>query len=246
MTGVVELLASAGESAPVQRVRNYHLSDRAASPRPRDFLTAMRRTGGAVCVRVADPSGVRFARFAGSDPDSDADWELAAPDSPRARATVEAVDAERVRRLLREGHPELVAREAVRTAFEASDSSAGAVTDGGLRTEAGEEPVRVGGYADLLGDPALDRADAEALAGALPTAPGEVAFRLPRALAAEVVLRSVDGSDRVFVAERVPDRETVGSHYVRQGRRGCRVPKAEVRRYELADGASASERPESA
>lgn len=40
MTGVAQLLTAAGESAPVQRVRNYY---RTASPRPRNFLTAMGR-----------------------------------------------------------------------------------------------------------------------------------------------------------------------------------------------------------
>lgn len=253
MRGVAELLATAGESAPIQRVREYHLSDRTASPRPRDFLTAMRETDGEVCVRLPDPSGDQFVRFAGpeSGPNSDTgpNWERADPRWPRGPATVEAIDAERLRGWLREGRPELVAHEAVREAFEdPEDALPGVATDGGPKGRTAEDPILVRRYADLLADPALDRADAEALAGALPTGRDEVAVRIPLGLAEESVLRSVARSDRVFVAEAVSDRETAGSYYLRQGRRGCRVPKAEARVYELAGGASigasASERSE--
>lgn len=132
MTAVAELLASAGESAPMQRVRNYHLTDRAARPRVRDFLTAMRRTGGAVCVRWTGPPGDRLVRYVGDDASTDG------------------------------------------------------TGSGGIGSD------RTGS----------DRT----------------------------------GTDRVFVGEAVPERETGRAYYVRQHRRGCRVPKAEATVYELADG----------
>ena len=99
-------------------------------------------------------------------------------------------------------------------------------------------PVLVEEDADLRDDPALDRGDAEALATALPAGPEEVVFRLPLVLGAETVLEPVAGSDRVFVAEAVPDRATDRAVYVRQDRRGCWVPRAETTVYELADGAT--------
>lgn len=254
MTGVAELLAAAGGSAPVQRVRNYYLTDREASPRPRDFLTAMKRSDGAVCVRWAGPPGDCFVRFA------DPGWECAKHNRFRGRATVETLDAERVRTWLRRSDPELVAYETVRGSFEERcisphrARSGTALADGGQDPDAGggdaggrdsdgegERPetrnhVRVERYADVLADPELDQFEAQALAAALPSPPGEVVFRLPLVLAEESVLESIPGSDRVFVAEPVPRRETECAYYVRQDHRGCWIPKAEVTTYELADG----------
>lgn len=113
----------------------------------------------------------------------------------------------------------------------------------------GERPVgetrvvRVEGVEDLRDDQALDSRAAEALAVALPPPPGHVAFRLPLVLAEESVLEPVEGSDRVFVAEPVAERETDAAHYVRQDRRGCWIPKGEVTAYELADDASTEAEP---
>jgi hypothetical protein len=262
MTGVAELLATAGESAPLQRVRNYYLTDREASPRPRDFLTAMKRSDGAVCVRWAGPPGGCIVRH------TNPGWECAKHNRFRGRTTVETLDAERVRAWLRRSDPELVAHEAVRAAFEEPCTSprrarsGTALADGGQDTETtrqdpeapkGSETtkrdsetarqntktanhVRVESHADVFGDSELDRLDARAIAAALPSAPGRVVFRLPLVLAEESVLESVPGSDCVFVAEPVPQRETKCAYYVRQDRRGCWVPKAEVTTYELADG----------
>ncbi|WP_435179717.1 hypothetical protein [Halorussus sp. AFM4] len=99
-------------------------------------------------------------------------------------------------------------------------------------------PVRVEGVDDLRGDPALDRADADALASALPAGPEKVVFRLPRVLAEQTALEPVAGSDRVFVAEPVPDRAADGAFYARQDRRGSWIPRAEATAYELAEGAT--------
>lgn len=108
------------------------------------------------------------------------------------------------------------------------------------------ERIRVERDADLRADPSLDPCDADALAAALPTGPREVAFRLPLVVAEEAILESVAGSDRVFVAELAPERETEQAQYVRQDRRGCWVPKAVVTVYELAAEAVLSgDRPES-
>lgn len=248
MTGVAELLATAGESAPLQRVRNYYLTDREASPRPRDFLTAMKRSDGAVCVRWAGPPGDCIVRHA------DPGWECAKHNRFRGRTTVETLDAERVRAWLRRSDPELVAHEAVKAAFEEPcisprrARSGTALADGGRESEAAKNAnraeqnarasnhVRIESRTDVFGDPDLDRLDARALAAALPSPPGRVVFRLPLVLAEESVLESVPGSDCVFVAEPVPQRETECAYYVRQDRRGCWVPKGEVTTYELADG----------
>jgi hypothetical protein len=258
MTRVAELLADAGESAPLQRVRNFHLTDREASPRPRDFLTAMKRSDGAICVRWAGPPGDCVVRH------GDPGWECAKHNRFRGRTTIETLDAERVRAWLRRSDPELVAHEAVRPAFEEpcisprrarSDTAHTALADGGRDPEATRDSevvrenlgvesqnpeaanhVRVESHADVFGDPELDRLDARAIAAALPSAPGNVVFRLPLVLAEESVLESVPGSDCVFVAEPVPQRETECAHYVRQDRRGCWIPKGEVTTYELADG----------
>jgi hypothetical protein len=246
MTGVVELLAAAGESPPVQRVRNYHLTDRAASPRPRDFLIAMRRSAGGLCLRWTGPAGDRFVRYA------DPEWEYTEYDSVRNRKAANILESDRLRAWLREDRPELVACEAVRGAFEdsrpvpsraRSSPEASVVTDGGPATgddpsgdHLADEPIRVERYLDLLADPELDRRDADALAEVLPTGSGEVVFRLPLVLAEETVLESVAGSDRVFVAEPVAERETRQAQYLRQGARGCLVPEREVKFYELAEG----------
>lgn len=265
MTEVAELLASVAETAPVQRVRNYYLTDREARPHPQDFLTAMKRTDGALCVRWTEPpavsasdsrivpaeSGTEGDRFVRYD---DPGWECAKLDRFRERTTVEALDADRLRAWFRERRPELVAYADVRGWFETSpDAERGpsadprAATDGGPVTGA---TVTVGQYADLLDDPTLDRADADALSAALPTPAGAIAVWLPLVLAEEAVLESTAGSDRVFVAEVVPERETDCAYYVRQDCRGCWVPKGEARVYELADGAvgapTPTERPESA
>lgn len=272
MTGIAELLATAGESAPLQRVRNYYLTDREASPRPRDFLTAMKRSDGAVCVRWAGPPGDCVVRHA------DPGWECAKHNRFRGRTTVETLDAERVRAWLRRSDPELVAHGAVRAAFEEPCTSPRRARSGTALADGGQDPeatrrgpeaskdpeatsqgpktvnhVRIERYADVVADTELDRFEAQALAAALPAGPGEVVFQLPLVLAEESVLESVAGSDCVFVAEPVPDRETECAYYVRQDRRGCWVPKAEVTTYELADGVvldveppESSESPESA
>ncbi|UPV99320.1 hypothetical protein M0R88_12395 [Halorussus gelatinilyticus] len=262
MTGVAKLLASVPASAPVQRVRNYHLTDRAASPRPRDFLTAARRTDGAVCLRWTDAAGERFVRYAGPD------WECAEFDRHRDRKRVETCGDERVLDLLGDARPELVAAADVPGVFAERDAHAApetgfgvgetsptpdaVATDGGSEPNAEDGPltaerVRIERYADLLADPAVDRHDADALAAALPTGPREVAFGLPLVLAEETVLESVAGSDRVIVAELVPERETERAYYVRQDRRGCWVSKAAATVYKLADGATLdADRPESA
>ncbi|WP_135826567.1 hypothetical protein [Halorussus ruber] len=232
MTGVVESLASAGESAPVQRVRNYHLTDRAASPRPRDFLTAMRRASD-LCLRWAGPAGNRFVRFA------DPGWECAEYDGVRGRKAVNELDVDRLREWLRESPPELVTYEEVRGAFE--DAPVSASPEASVATDGGpgpDEPILVERYLDLLADPELDRRDADALADALPAGPEEVVVRLPLALAEETPLESVAGSDRVFVAESVADRGTERARYLRQGPRGALVPRHETRRYELAEDAT--------
>ena len=247
MTGVVELLAAAGESAPVQRVRNYHLTDRAASSSPRDFLTAMERSAGDLCLRWTGPAGDRLVRYA------DPGWECAEYDRVRGREASSSLDCDRLCAWLRERGPELVAYEAVRGAFEESgpvpsptsardpdspsrpDSPTNApiATDGGPATD---DPIRVERYRGRLADP--DRRDAEALAGALPAGPNRVVFRLPLVLAEETVLESVAGSDRVFVAEPVPERETRTARYLRQGVKGCLVPEREAGWYDLAEGAT--------
>lgn len=228
---VAELLSAASDAAPVQRVRNYHLTDREAVPRPRDFLAAMRRTDGALCVRWTGPAGERVARYAGPG------WELAERDRLRGRAAVESVDADRVRGLLRERWPELVARGEIRGAFAVGESSA-LYTDGG--TDAART-VRVRRRADLRADPVLDRRDAAAVTSALPAGPGRFVFRLPRELAAETVLTPTADSDRVFAAERVGDRETDRAYYARQGRRGGWIPKADARVYEVTGRVGARE-----
>jgi hypothetical protein len=272
MTGVAELLAAAEASAPVQRVRNYHRTDREASPRPRDFLTAMKRTDGDVCVRWAGPPGDCVVRYA------DPGWECAKHNRFRGRSSVETLDAERVRAWLRRSNPELVPHEAVSDAFDegcagsaANHARTGtALADGGEDRDArrrdpdvrgrtsdetrcaadGSNRVRVERSADLLADTELDRFEAQALAAALPAGPVEVVFRLPLVLAEESVLESVAGSDCVFVAEVVPERETECAYYVRQDHRGCWVPKGEATFYELADGVTLDveppESPESA
>ncbi|MFC4449240.1 hypothetical protein [Halorussus aquaticus] len=234
MTGVVELLASVGSSAPIQRVRNYHLTRREARPRAHDFLTAMRRTDGGVCARWAGPPGDCFVRY------TDPGWQRAEYNRFRGRRTVEPLDVERVREWFRNSRPELVAYDEVRDVFRESpdasvESGIGVSADGGCVSD---ERVRVARYADLLGDPTLDRRDADALAAALPAGPREIVFDLPGVLAEESVLESVAASDRVFVAEVVPERETERAYYVRQDRRGCWVPKGEATVYELADGAA--------
>ncbi|WP_276300437.1 hypothetical protein [Halorussus lipolyticus] len=233
MTGVAQLLAAGGESAPVQRVRNYYLTDRTASPRPRDFLTAMRRADD-LCLRWTGPAGNRFVRKV------DAGWECAEYDRVCGRKAVTDLDADRLREWLRERPPELVAYHEVQSAFEETGPPgdtlpASVATDGGPRPD---EPVRVESYLELLGDPGLGRPDADALADALPAGPGRVVVSLPLALAEEVPLESVAGSDRVFTAEAVADRETEQARYLRQDARGCLVPKREARYYELAEGAS--------
>ncbi|WP_137283434.1 hypothetical protein [Halorussus salinisoli] len=248
MTGVAELLASAGASAPVQRVRNYYLTDREASPRTRDFLTAMKRTEGAVCVRWACPPGDCVVRYA------DPGWQCAEHDRLRGRTTVETADRAQVREWLRNSRPELVSYAEVRGSFEASPPNGDATSGTGTVAADGGSvaggTVSVEGYADLLADPALDRHDADALAAALPAAPREAVFRLPLVLAEESVLESVAGSDCVFAAEAVPERETDRAYYVRQDRRSCWVPKREACVYELAEGAvlnaERGETPESA
>lgn len=267
MTEVQRLLASAPASAPVQRVRNYYLTDRAASPRPRDFLTAVRRTDGAVCLRWTDAAGERFVQQAGPE------WECVTFDPHRGRTRVVTCEESRVLDLLEATRPELVAADEVSGAFAASagtrappetvgvgdpasgggDSSPTAVaTDGGSEPSDDErgstaDRVRVERRADLSADPDVTRCEANALAAALPTGPREVAFRLPRPLAEEIPLESVAGSDRVFVAELVPDRETERAYYVRQDRRGCRISTATATVYELADGAALDgDRPEAA
>ena len=256
MTGVAELLATAGASAPVQRVRNYHLTDREASPRPRDFLTAMKRTDGDVCVRWAGPPGDCVVRYA------DPGWKCAKHNRFRGRSSVETIDAERVRAWLRRSNPELVAHESIRDAFDEGCRAPGhartgtALADGGESPQTGGRPadatnhVRIERHADLLGETDLDRFEAQALAAALPARPGEVVFRLPLVLAEESVLESVAGSDCVFVAEVVPQRETECAYYARQDHRGCWVPKGEATFYELADGVTLDveppESPESA
>ncbi|WP_162224602.1 hypothetical protein [Halorussus amylolyticus] len=254
-TGVVELLADAPSGAPVQRVRNYHLTNREAVPRPADFLTAMEHTGGALCVRWAGPPGDCFVRYA------DPGWERTEHDRFRGRTRVERVEADRVRSWLRDSRPELVAYGDARGSFDASGqprarpdprpnesaaTGAPGAADGGMATET---VVRVRRPADLCADDALDAADAEAVAAALPTRPDRLAFWLPLALAEESVLVPTAGSDRVFVAEPVPDRDTDRARYVRQGRRGGWIPKTEARVYELAARApenAAEERRESA
>jgi hypothetical protein len=263
MTGVAELLAAVGESAPVQRVRNYHLTDREASPRSRDFLTAMQRTDGEVCVRWPGPPGDCVVRYA------DPHWECAKHNRFRGRTLVETIDAERVRAWLRRSSPELVAHESVRDQFEerCSGSHVGharmatALADGGENrgdgessgkkdhseeTERRSDPpnrVRIERRADVVTDTDLNRVEAQALAAALPARPGEVVFRLPLVLAEESVLESVVGSDCLFVGEVVPERETECAYYVRQGHRGCWVPKAEATFYELADGVALDAEP---
>lgn len=239
MTRIGELLASVGGNAPVQRVRNYYLTDREASPRPRDFLTAMKRTEGEICVRWAGPPGDCFVRYA------DPGWECAKHNRLRGTKFVETLDAAEVREWLRDSDPELVVYPAVRGAFEgrcvgevgATTRNREAVTDGGHPADATNR-VRIEQYADLSDEPILDSHDADALAVALPAPPGRVVFRLPQVLAEESVHESIAGSDCVFVAEPVPERETECAYYVRQDRRGCWVTKAETTVYELADGAA--------
>ncbi|WP_135851679.1 hypothetical protein [Halorussus salinus] len=274
MTDIARLLASVPASAPVQRVRDYHLTDRAASPRPRDFLTAVRRTDGEVCLRWTDAAGERFVRWVGPD------WECATFDRHRGRKRVETCEEGRVVALLGETRPELVAADEVPGAFAASagtdappettgvgdttpdvgetvfgvggspSSPSAVATDGGSepsddgRTVTAER-VRVERRTDLSADPDVNRREADALAAALPAGPREVVFRLPPVLAEETVLEPVAGSDRVFVAELVAERETDRAYYVRQERRACRVSKAATTIYELADGAvSDPDRPE--
>lgn len=224
---VATLLAAADGAPPVQRVRNYHLTDREAVPRPRDFLTAMRRTDGALCVRWAGPDGERVVRYA------DPGWELAERDRLRGRTATASVAADRVRELLRTNRPELVAHAEIRSIFESHGPSASKAlaADGGPNADG---PIRIRRRADLRADPALDRVDAAAVAAALPASPGEFVFRLPLELAAETVLAPTGDSDRVFAAERVADRETARAYYARQGRRGGWIPKAEARVYEAA------------
>lgn len=283
MTGVAErLAATADASAPIQRVRNYHLTDREASPRPRDFLTAMKRTDGAVCVRWPGPPGDCVVRYAAPN------WECAKHNRFRGRTRVETIDADRVRSWLRQSNPELVAHERVRDTFEEGCSApeqahtgteladgttpaddnlptdGTALADGGEHPDEGPESERrnadatpnhvlIEREADLVTETELHRVESQALAAALPAAPREVVFRLPLVLAEESVLESVPGSDRVFVGEVVPERETECAYYVRQARRGCWVPKGEATTYEVADGVTldvdppeSSESPESA
>lgn len=252
-TGVAELLASLPGIAPIQRVRNYYLTDREARPRPRDFLTAMRRSDGALCLRWPGPPGDCVVRYAPDGTNVDSDWTCVEHNRFVGRKSAETVAADRVREWIRDSPPELLARESPRGTFE--DGCAGnplapdadgraAITDGGRTGERGRgraaeiDRVRVERYADLRDDPALDRGTADALATALPAAPGEMVFVLPRVLAAESVLEPIRGSDRAFVGELVSDRETDCAHYVRQHRRGCWVPKREATAYELVDGAT--------
>lgn len=235
MTGVAELLDRIGASAPIQRVRNYHLTDREASPRPRDFTTAMKQSDGEVCVRWAGPPGDCVVRY------DDPDWKCAEHNRFRGRTEVETLTTKHVQRWLQRSPPELVAHETVQNAFEERCAAplraetGTALADGGQDAETTNH-VRVESCADVFGDSDLDRLEAQSLAAALPSAPGEIVFRLPLVLAEESVLESVAGTDRVFVAELVPERETQCALYVRQNQKGCWVPKDEATTYELADG----------
>jgi len=258
--GVAELLASLPESAPIQRVRNYYLTDREARPRPRDFLTAMRRSDGALCLRWPGPPGDCVVRYApsGADSGSQPDWECVEHNRFVGRKSANRVTADRVREWIRDSPPELLARESLRGTFEDGCASTpftpdadgrAAIADGGRTGERGRgrsaeiDRVRVERYADLRDDSELDARTADALAAALPAAPGEMVFVLPRVLAAESVLEPIPGSDRAFVGEVVSDRETDCAHYVRQDRRGCWVPKREATAYELVDGATVRSEP---
>ena len=260
---VAALLVTVADAAPCQRVRNYYLSDGEASPQSQDFVTAMKRTDGDLCVRWVGASGERIVRY-------DGDWMCAERERPDEKWTVAFTSSDRVRTWLRGADPDLLTYEDARDAFESEPaathgrSEATRLTDGGepegiegesrrtasdggersvaSRTapnrrfgdgERGERdrpdsiPVR---REDLLADPALAAAFGAADAA-------DRVFRLPLELAAETVLEAVEGSERVFVAAPVPERETDRAYYVRQGRASERLPKTETATYEAEDDA---------
>ena len=91
--------------------------------------------------------------------------------------------------------------------------------------------VTIETYGDLLSDDDLYLQDSDALADALPTSDGRLAFWLPQWLAEEKVIEPAGQSDQVFVTEVVEDRETEKAYYVRQGNAGGWIPKSVARVY---------------
>lgn len=94
-------------------------------------------------------------------------------------------------------------------------------------------------YEDLLADDVLSRSEARVVARALQAAgDGEIVFWLPPMLAEETIVPAVEESDRIFVAERVPERSTKWAQYVRNGRAGAWIPRDTARVFERAPDAS--------
>ncbi|WP_435175714.1 hypothetical protein [Halorussus sp. AFM4] len=98
------------------------------------------------------------------------------------------------------------------------------------------EVIPVEAYHDLVSDDHLNLEEADAIAGALNRVTGndvDVLY-LPAELAEEKVLEPEDGTESVFVARLVPERETQAAYYARQGLGGAWVPKAATRIYVAA------------
>ena len=101
------------------------------------------------------------------------------------------------------------------------------------------EVIPVEAYGDLIRDDHLDLGEADAIANALERtrAKGVDVLHLPQPLAEEKLLNPEDGTDCVFVAELLPERETGDAYYAKQGPGGSWLPKGATRIYVAADDA---------
>lgn len=100
------------------------------------------------------------------------------------------------------------------------------------------EVIPVATYAGLISDEHLKLQHADAIAVALDRVDGDIhVVYLPKELAEQNSLEPEDGTDSVFVAELVSERETGDAYYARQGLSGAWVPKDATRIYVEADGA---------
>ena len=101
------------------------------------------------------------------------------------------------------------------------------------------EVIPVEAYADLVSDDHLNLGEADTVAKALDRTrnKGVDVLYLPRELAEEKALDPEDGTDSVFVAGLLPERETDDAYYAKQGPSGVYLPKSETRVYIEASNA---------
>jgi hypothetical protein len=99
--------------------------------------------------------------------------------------------------------------------------------------------IPVEAYHDLVSDDDLDLREADAIASALDRTSGKGVdvLHLPRELAAEKILDPEEGTECVFVAELLPERETDDAYYAKQGACGNWLPKSTTRIYVQATDA---------